>query len=315
MSTDRELQSSYRFCAALVAAKGAEFFLCVPALARVTKAVDVRALRVLAAYGRPGRRTRLRRRGKPRRSMRGGSSSTPRWPGGRVDWPGLPALADTIARHGIPAHLLHEVIDGRVDGRRAAPLRDVRGSGGLLLSCRVGRRPLLPAYLGLSLERGKAEKLAEHCGIALQLTNIIRDVREDARNGRIYLPTEDLERFGVAPEELTAGGPPSERLRACSRSRPTVRVSILRAGASARAAGRSGGQARASDDRRDLPRLARRDREPELQRHGRSRVCAAVAKSSHRAASAGRSVHLKRARRGTWSANVQRHSESIVPLK
>ena len=52
-----------------------------------------------------------------------------------------------------------------------------------------------------------------HCGIALQLTNIIRDVRDDAGNGRIYLPMEDLERFGVAPEELSATGPPGDRLR------------------------------------------------------------------------------------------------------
>ena len=46
-----------------------------------------------------------------------------------------------------------------------------------------------------------AEPLAEHVGIAFQLTNILRDVKEDAQMGRIYLPQEDLERFGV-----TAGG-------------------------------------------------------------------------------------------------------------
>jgi phytoene synthase len=40
--------------------------------------------------------------------------------------------------------------------------------------------------------------LAEKCGIAFQLTNILRDVREDAENGRVYLPAEDLERFGVS---------------------------------------------------------------------------------------------------------------------
>ena len=56
---------------------------------------------------------------------------------------------------------------------------------------------------GYRSEGGKAERLAESCGIALQLTNIIRDVREDARNGRIYLPEEDLARFGVEPGELS----------------------------------------------------------------------------------------------------------------
>ncbi|HEY1461891.1 MAG TPA: phytoene/squalene synthase family protein [Terriglobales bacterium] len=47
-----------------------------------------------------------------------------------------------------------------------------------------------------------AEQLAERCGLAFQLTNIIRDVKEDAEQGRIYLPQEDLIRFGITPEEL-----------------------------------------------------------------------------------------------------------------
>ena len=67
---------------------------------------------------------------------------------------------------------------------------------------------------GYRSEGGKAERLAESCGIALQLTNIIRDVREDARNGRIYLPVEDLRRFRVDPGELGRGGIPNERVRA-----------------------------------------------------------------------------------------------------
>jgi phytoene synthase len=49
---------------------------------------------------------------------------------------------------------------------------------------------------------GTAEELAEKCGVAFQLTNILRDVREDALNSRIYLPEEDLVRFQVSSEEL-----------------------------------------------------------------------------------------------------------------
>jgi phytoene synthase len=49
-----------------------------------------------------------------------------------------------------------------------------------------------------------ATGLAEKCGIAFQLTNILRDVREDAGLGRLYLPAEDLDRFGVRPEELAS---------------------------------------------------------------------------------------------------------------
>ena len=47
--------------------------------------------------------------------------------------------------------------------------------------------------------------LAEKCGVAFQLTNILRDVREDLGRGRIYLPAEDLDRFGVTEEDLRSG--------------------------------------------------------------------------------------------------------------
>lgn len=49
-----------------------------------------------------------------------------------------------------------------------------------------------------------AEPLAERCGLAFQLTNIIRDVKEDATLGRVYLPEEDLARFGISSAELAA---------------------------------------------------------------------------------------------------------------
>lgn len=58
-----------------------------------------------------------------------------------------------------------------------------------------------------------AEPLAERCGLAFQLTNIIRDVREDAGLGRVYIPAEDLEHFGVSPEGLTAAAPDLARMR------------------------------------------------------------------------------------------------------
>lgn len=49
-----------------------------------------------------------------------------------------------------------------------------------------------------------AERLAEETGVAFQLTNILRDVKEDAERGRVYLPLEDLSRFGIRVEEITA---------------------------------------------------------------------------------------------------------------
>ncbi len=57
-----------------------------------------------------------------------------------------------------------------------------------------------------------AEQYAEHLGIAFQLTNILRDVKEDAAMARVYLPQQDLERFGVTAAEL-GSGMPLEKLR------------------------------------------------------------------------------------------------------
>jgi 15-cis-phytoene synthase len=129
-------------------------------------------------------------------------------------WPGFPALADTVARHSIPADLLEKAIDGvsmDVEPRRFATFDELADYCYHVASV-VGLSCL--HIWGYRSEGGKAERLAESCGIALQLTNIIRDVREDARNGRIYLPEEDLARFRVEPDELTRGGSPSDRVRA-----------------------------------------------------------------------------------------------------
>jgi 15-cis-phytoene synthase len=57
-----------------------------------------------------------------------------------------------------------------------------------------------------------AEPLAEQCGLAFQLTNIIRDVKEDAAMGRVYLPEEDLARFGLSAAELLSA-PDAARFR------------------------------------------------------------------------------------------------------
>lgn len=127
-------------------------------------------------------------------------------------WPGLPALADTVARHAIPARYLHEVLDGVVMDLQPRPFANFEE---LTLYCKrvasaVGRCCL--HIWGFTSAEGRAESLADDCGLALQLTNILRDVKEDAQNGRVYLPQDDLERFQVAPEELS-GGTLTDRLR------------------------------------------------------------------------------------------------------
>jgi phytoene synthase len=62
-------------------------------------------------------------------------------------------------------------------------------------------------------ESEAAKPLAEKCGVAFQLTNILRDIKEDAEKGRIYLPAEDLKKFGVTPQQLKQGEGVTELLR------------------------------------------------------------------------------------------------------
>jgi phytoene synthase len=122
------------------------------------------------------------------------------------DWPGWPALADAAARHGIPARYLHDVIDGvamDLEPGTFATFEDLypycyRVASAVGLCC-------LHVW-GYESAGGRAEAMAEACGVAFQLTNILRDVGEDARNGRVYLPQDDLARFGVGPADLTAPG-------------------------------------------------------------------------------------------------------------
>lgn len=132
--------------------------------------------------------------------------------GDPIAWPGFPALADAVRRHGIPPRFLHAVIDGvemDLEPRPFSTFQDLHGYCYRVASA-VG---ICCIHIwGYKSEGGRAEKLAEACGIALQLTNILRDVREDAELGRVYLPMEDLDRFGVSPDELKAPVP-SDRLR------------------------------------------------------------------------------------------------------
>lgn len=74
-----------------------------------------------------------------------------------------------------------------------------------------------------------AEPLAERVGLAFQLTNIIRDVKEDAELGRVYLPEEDLEQFGVMPADITTEPNPT-------RLRPLLELQAQRAFENYRAA-------------------------------------------------------------------------------
>ena len=121
------------------------------------------------------------------------------------------ALADNVGRFNIPRRYFDEVIDGvEMDLTR----RRYETFGELSLYCRRVASAVGLICIEIFGYANPATRIyAEKLGLAFQLTNIIRDVREDAERARIYLPLEDLRRFGVTEAELL-GGAYSDRFRA-----------------------------------------------------------------------------------------------------
>jgi len=113
------------------------------------------------------------------------------------------ALAETVARFAIPVDYLQEAIRGAemdLTPRRYATFGD------LTQYCyRVASVVGVACIRIWGCHEARAERLACDCGLAFQLTNILRDLQEDALRGRVYLPVEDLERFGYEPAGLAQG--------------------------------------------------------------------------------------------------------------
>jgi phytoene synthase len=118
------------------------------------------------------------------------------------------ALADAVRRFDLPREIFEELLRGVESDLERAPMETfdevtrycfrVASTVGILLVRLLGHRsPRALAY-------------AEAMGIAVQLTNILRDVGEDAAAGRIYLAREDMRRFDVSAESLSADPTPDE---------------------------------------------------------------------------------------------------------
>jgi 15-cis-phytoene synthase len=110
--------------------------------------------------------------------------------------PVLVAVADAARRFPIPLGAFVEIVDGvemDVTGRSYATFDE------LVVYCRCVAGSVGRLCLGVfgGGPDAKASGYADALGIALQQTNILRDIREDLGNGRVYLPQSDLDRFGV----------------------------------------------------------------------------------------------------------------------
>jgi 15-cis-phytoene synthase len=126
------------------------------------------------------------------------------------DDPVLAALADVQRNFPVPMQAFGELVDGCI--------ADVRGTSyqtfdDLLWYCRCVAGSIGRLSLGIFGTRHdgdskvQAAQLADSLGVALQLTNILRDIREDHGNGRVYLPAEDLAKFDCDPATLGQPAP------------------------------------------------------------------------------------------------------------
>jgi phytoene synthase len=119
---------------------------------------------------------------------------------GHPVWPGF---HHTVKRFGIPHDYFRQMIDGVTSDLEP---RRIETFDELYQYCYQ-----VASVVGLTIihifgfDTRSALPLAEKCGVAFQLTNILRDIQEDAGKGRIYLPAEDLRRFDVTEEDLRSG--------------------------------------------------------------------------------------------------------------
>jgi phytoene synthase len=129
-----------------------------------------------------------------------------------TDDPVLMALGDTQRRFKIPPQLFEKLVQGTkmdldIPSGNAVPMVLCDTFDDLKEYCYyVASIVGLVCIRVFGYEESKAEFLAEDCGLAFQLTNIIRDVKEDAGMGRIYFPQEDLNRFQLTAEQFAPAG-------------------------------------------------------------------------------------------------------------
>ena len=115
------------------------------------------------------------------------------------------ALAPVLRASAIDRAQLQEILDGMAMDLERSGYADFKA---LQLYCHrvAGVVGQIAAQI-LGYRQRATHKYAHDLGVALQLTNIIRDVGEDARRGRIYLPRDELAQFGVAPAQILRAQP------------------------------------------------------------------------------------------------------------
>jgi 15-cis-phytoene synthase len=195
----KAIDQSYEYCVRVARTKAKNFYYSFLLLSRQQR----KAMCAIYAFMRycddlsdePGanREAIERWRGEMEDAMDGKFSGHPLWP----------AFHHTVRRFGIPHQYFRHMVDGVSSDLEP---RQIQTFDELYHYCYQ-----VASVVGLTIihifgfDTRSALPLAEKCGVAFQLTNILRDIREDAARDRVYLPAEDLRRFGVTEEDLRSG--------------------------------------------------------------------------------------------------------------
>jgi len=200
------IEESYRYCKEVARSRAKNFYYSFVLLSKQQR----KAMCAIYAFMRycddlsdePGasRASLERWRAELEEALQGRFSGHPVWP----------AFHHTVRRFGIPHEYFREMIAGVESdlGPRRLETFDELYHYAYQVASVVG---LTIIYI-FGFDTPSAIPLAEKCGVAFQLTNILRDIREDAERGRIYLPAEDLRRFGVTEEDIERGNRNAEFL-------------------------------------------------------------------------------------------------------
>ncbi len=204
--TKLPLEDSYHYCVRLTRSRARNFyysFLILPRRKRESLCAIYAFMRVCddiidAPISLKASEGELRRKQEELQAWREELSLALK--GGRPSHSLWPAFIDTLQRYQIPDHYFYLLIDGTA---MDLTVRRYQTFEELYRYCYLvaGVVGLVTIHI-LGFDDPSALGYAEACGIAFQLTNILRDLREDAEMGRIYLPQEDLECFGYSEGEL-----------------------------------------------------------------------------------------------------------------
>jgi phytoene synthase len=194
-----EIEDSYRYAKRIARSRAKNFYYSFVLLSEQQR----KAMCAIYAFMRhcddlsdePGATSEAleRWRGELAEALQGRFSGHPVWPG----------FHHTVKRFSIPHQYFFEMVDGVISDLQPRRFETFEE---LYRYCYQ-----VASVVGLTIihifgfDTSSALPLAEKCGVAFQLTNILRDIREDAGRNRIYLPAEDMRRFGVTEEDLRAG--------------------------------------------------------------------------------------------------------------